>query len=266
MDARIIYVGSGQSGGTQTTQALQLFKGSDRGTLLYVCLNWGGYENQECSPSARVGILQGTHKFDLNLTMQGATVNDSGLYTAKVEVINPDTGATAYIRKAFQVIVDGKCFRHVQRLPIFNMAYLLMLEPALEVSIAGTGSQVAGAQYSLTCTVVAGPGLTGNPIVVHWIDHVGNVLNNATKDKVFLEGPVMDETTVILALVFSPLLVEHEGNYTCMATVSSSELLSPVTISQTRNVDVQSKFKSTTDGIIRFGKPHGYYGKGVFFW
>ncbi len=49
-----------------------------------------------CSSNAswRIRVVQGSHTFDVQLLLEDVAFNDSGLYTAKVESINPSTGAT----------------------------------------------------------------------------------------------------------------------------------------------------------------------------
>ena len=52
--------------------------------------------------------MQGADKFDFYLSMKNVSVNDSGSYVAKLEVIHPETGSYSSIQKTFTLTVNGK--------------------------------------------------------------------------------------------------------------------------------------------------------------
>ena len=51
--------------------------------------------------------MQGADKFDFYLSMSNVSVNDSGSYVAKLEVIHPETGSYSSIQKIFTLTVEA---------------------------------------------------------------------------------------------------------------------------------------------------------------
>ena len=95
-----------------------------------------------------------------------------------------------------------------------------LLSPAVYVSISGSGDQLVGQDYSLTCQVNAG-GETVTP-EYQWI-------KDGTE--------IRDETSATLS--FSSLADTDSGDYTCRVTVGNQTSNASVTI-----VTVEGKCKS----------------------
>ena len=51
--------------------------------------------------------MQGSDKFDFYLSMSNVTVNDSGRYVVKLEVINPETGSYSSLEKSITLTVEA---------------------------------------------------------------------------------------------------------------------------------------------------------------
>ena len=95
-------------------------------------------------------------------------------------------------------------------------------DPTITVTVsAGVATPIAGSMYSLTCTVTGTERLTDSTRNYQW----------------FKNGKVMSgETMDILSL--SSLSFSDAGGYTCQATVMSSLLSGPITMSSTNTVEV----------------------------
>lgn len=104
-DTRITFVGGGRGNRNQTITLLELVKGNAR--RLYLCSNLGRNQNQQCSSSDRIEIRSGAHKFDIRMILPSVSLEDSGIFFARAEVINPETGATDTITKRFELTVEG---------------------------------------------------------------------------------------------------------------------------------------------------------------
>ena len=79
LDTRITYNGFGSSNKNQTIN--NMFKGVVSSPTLqwYVCTNTGINHQKSCPSKGRIGVVQGTdHKFDMKLTLDNATLNDTG--------------------------------------------------------------------------------------------------------------------------------------------------------------------------------------------
>lgn len=104
-DTRVTFVGGGAQQRKQTVNLLQLFK--DR-RQVYRCRNWSGYTNSQCASEGKFAVtMQGSDKFDFYLSMSNVTVNDSGRYVVKLEVINPETGSYSSLEKSITLTVEA---------------------------------------------------------------------------------------------------------------------------------------------------------------
>ena len=110
-DTRVTFIGGGAQQHKQKVNLLQLFKD---GRQVYRCRNWSVYANSPCTSEGRFAVtMQGSDKFDFYLSMSNATVNDSGSYVVKLEVIHPETGSYSSIQKTITLTVEvgnGKRF------------------------------------------------------------------------------------------------------------------------------------------------------------
>ena len=110
-DTRVTFIGGGAQQRKQKVNLLQLFKD---GRQVYCCRNWSVYANSPCTSEGRFAVtMQGSDKFDFYLSMSNATVNDSGSYVVKLEVIHPETGSYSSIQKTITLTMEvgnGKRF------------------------------------------------------------------------------------------------------------------------------------------------------------
>ena len=108
-ETRVTFVGGGALQHKQKVNLLQLFKD---GRQVYRCHNWSVHATSLCTYEGRFAVtMQGSDKFDFYLSMSNATVNDSGSYVVKLEVIHPETGSYSSIQKTITLtveIVNGK--------------------------------------------------------------------------------------------------------------------------------------------------------------
>ncbi len=110
-DTRVNFVGGGPQQRKQRVNLLQVFKD---GRQVYRCRNWSGYAASPCTSEGRFAVtMQGADKFDFYLSMSNVSINDSGSYVVKLEVIHPETGSYSSIQKMTILtveVVNGKSF------------------------------------------------------------------------------------------------------------------------------------------------------------
>ena len=94
-DTRLSYLDAGRSNMRQATHRLFLRKGDSRENYA-VCTN----STNRCIAD-RLNISNGNHLFDVNITLNNATPEDAGNYTAVVEVKEYVSGSTTEITKTF---------------------------------------------------------------------------------------------------------------------------------------------------------------------
>ena len=97
--------------------------------------------------------------------------------------------------------------------------------PAISVQITASETPMLGQSYSLTCDVT-GTETLNSSITYQWTK------NNGTQTQVGTDR----------VLSFSPLRLSDAGRYTCRATVSSPYLNNDITMMDTHDVGIQSKF------------------------
>ena len=106
------------------------------------------------------------------------------------------------------------------------------------VTIESMGSETAGEEYQLICTVEVVEGLVVQPAVA-WLDPTDQPASkpNITVGTAQRNGI----NTTLLALTFNPLRTSHMGQYTCQAIVNIQEVFIDVMGMQTFDVVVASK-------------------------
>ena len=103
-DTRITYTDGGSLKFIQDTVRLQLYRGTRAtGDLLYNC------QDNKCESSENISVLSGNSNrtYDIQLQLANTERDDSGTYTAYVDVINPTTGGQTSLVKTF--IVNEEC-------------------------------------------------------------------------------------------------------------------------------------------------------------
>ena len=95
--------------------------------------------------------------------------------------------------------------------------------PAISIEITASGTPILGQSYSLTCGVTGVENLNSS-ITYQWTNNNGTQMGT---DRV---------------LSFSPLRLSDAGRYTCQATISSPYLIDDITMMDTHDVRIQSKF------------------------
>ena len=71
-----------------------------------------------------------------------------------------------------------------------------------------------GERYQLTCTVTTNDGIVSD---ITWVNSAGSIASNGSR--IFLGTPSSNGFTSTSMLLFRPLAVAHEDNYTCQAVV-----------------------------------------------
>lgn len=97
-DIRLSYLDAGRSNMRQVTHRLFLRKG---GTNYVVCSNRTKRCNTSSQVADRLNFSNGSHLFDMNITINNAIPEDVGDYTAVVEVKEYVSGSTIEITKTF---------------------------------------------------------------------------------------------------------------------------------------------------------------------
>ena len=78
--------------------------------LQYECGNTDINPDKLCPSEGRIRVAQVTkdHKFDMKLTLPNAALNDAGVYTVQVKVVNPDSAEVSSFSRTFEVHMIGK--------------------------------------------------------------------------------------------------------------------------------------------------------------
>lgn len=83
--------------------------------------------------------------------------------------------------------------------------------------VRAQGTATTGERYQLTCTVTRN---YGNIPVISWIGTDGQITSNSSGITL---GPQMNNNDITSSvLLFDPLSVGHEGNYTCQANAEEA--------------------------------------------
>ena len=106
-DTRVIFTESGPCGLPQNTGFFQLFKGNYLvgENIVYNCLG----TNDPCPANSTNGVYAihgGGHRFNMNLTIQNATMDDGGNYTFRVQLQSGEGSREPLI--TFRVTVNRK--------------------------------------------------------------------------------------------------------------------------------------------------------------
>ncbi len=117
---------------------------------------------------------------------------------------------------------------------------LLLIAPASAVRVSSStdGTAMAGSAYTIICTVTKPAGLLAIPDIT-WTNPSGTELNGQ------MNNQIINTTTVTTVRVqFVPLQTSHGGLYTCQVSLLSPSLLTPVNLTSSTTVLVQSKLKT----------------------
>ena len=104
----------------------------------------------------------------------------------------------------------------------------------LRISINPVGSPIAGNAYELLCEATVAEGIQTTPHI-HWDGYSPDSSGDITVSNAMFNG-----LTTTLPLEFSVLRVTHAGNYTCQATLYSTALDSPLTVTEATTLNVES--------------------------
>ena len=118
---------------------------------------------------------------------------------------------------------------------LFLLTGSIFPSTALVVSVSQEGTNTAGGMLSLNCTAFREAGSMGT-IQVVWLGSDNQTLSNGSGITVGV--PIRTNSTVTFVLLFSPLRVSHQGEYTCQASIQSSGRL----------IAVHSAFELTVAG------------------
>ena len=92
---------------------------------------------------------------------------------------------------------------------------------AVSVVVRSEGNAQTGETLDLNCFVTRDESITTSPTIV-WLGIDGQSLSNGTGTRLF--PLVVNGTVITSVLQFSPLSESHEGNYTCQASVNSTDI------------------------------------------
>ena len=77
--------------------------------LQYECGNTDTNPDKLCPSEGHIRVVQVTdRKFDMKLTLPNAALNDAGVYTVRVKVVNPDSAEVSFFSRTFEVHMIGK--------------------------------------------------------------------------------------------------------------------------------------------------------------
>ena len=77
--------------------------------IQYECRNTVINHEKKCQSKGRIGVVQVTgQNFDMKLSLHNAALNDAGVYTVQVKVINPDATVDSFFSRRFEVYMIGK--------------------------------------------------------------------------------------------------------------------------------------------------------------
>ena len=117
------------------------------------------------------------------------------------------------------------------------MCFLLVPPTALAASVSRSGTARAGMTYNLTCTVSKTvDGLINSPTATWtaWGEEVTNGDGIAV-------STMTNDTASISTLTFDPLRTSHNGIYSCVGTLTSPALDTPLMPSTVETLSVQSE-------------------------
>ncbi len=105
-----------------------------------------------------------------------------------------------------------------------------MPDGAISIVTNVSGTPTAGELYTLSCVVSENiSGLTGEPIAV-WMDSNGNVMSG---DDITVTSSIGMST-----VTFDPLSPTNADAYTCIGSLQSPALSTPLTVTQQQRVEV----------------------------
>ena len=103
-------------------------------------------------------------------------------------------------------------------------------------SISSIGQPVAGYNFTLICSVTLIDGLTGMPTVT-WIDSSDQQITSA--GDLTVNNPMIAGLQTNRTLYFDPIRTRDMGTYTCVATLPSPALSTPLNTSALYTINVQ---------------------------
>ena len=85
------------------------------------------------------------------------------------------------------------------------------------VLIRAQGLANTGESYSISCTVTESDASTPS---ITWMNSDGNIVSNMSG--LYLQPTMTVGTSTVSVLLFNPLSVNHQDNYTCLASVGAA--------------------------------------------
>ena len=77
--------------------------------IQYECRNTGINHEKKCHSKGCIAVVQVTgQKFDMKLRLHNAALNDAGVYTVQVKVINPNATVDSFYSIRCEVYMIGK--------------------------------------------------------------------------------------------------------------------------------------------------------------
>ena len=191
-----------------------------------VMTEWSGLQNIPEERYSVTGASGSGSTYTDSLTISPLADQDDGTYTCTVTVTGVANVQLATASDDVTIIVMGACTLCIACTCIFTIIPLSTALPAPVVSISpASESPTASQTYSLTCSVQVVAHLVVEPSI-EWTRQDGTVLNASSGYS--------------LQLNFNPLMPSNITNYTCVASVEITGVVS-VTVQDFRDLLINSK-------------------------
>ena len=171
---------------------------------------------------------------DVTMTNQIYSVDISGLTfntTYYYQVVASNNFGSSYSSVKSFITVSLSKLSSICKLQGIN--YKLYFYVAIVVLVRAQGVARTGETYQLTCLATRAENTTNLPTTITWIGPNGHIVSNGSG--VTLYPLEINSTTTSSVLKFNPLAVIHEGDYSCLAAIGSTQN------SYTYTVTVESK-------------------------
>ena len=189
-----------------------------------VMTEWSGLQDIPEERYSVTGASGSGSTYTDSLTISPLADQDNGTYTCTVIVTGGSNVQQATASDDVTIAVMGECSLCVAC--TFTAIPLSTALPAPVVSISpASGSPTAGQTYSLTCSVQVVAHLVVQPSI-KWTRQDGTVLNASSGYS--------------LQLNFNPLMPSNMTNYTCLASVEITGIVS-VTVQDFRDLLINSE-------------------------
>ena len=115
--------------------------------------------------------------------------------------------------------------------------YIIVPNPAVDVTLSHSSPRYAGTGLTLTCTVTLDPNVdNGERIMTEW-----GGFQNIPEERYSITGASSSGSTYTGALTISPLADQDDGAYTCIVTVTGGSYVQHATSSENITITVMGE-------------------------